>query len=300
MKMDKPVEPNIEDCCGSGCNPCIFDIYKEQLKKYENSLKYGQITNNTLENGISQIKYTNFVVVDNKYMNDTHAIIILKRLVCNDNGMSRLWWNPGDHFLLKYAAENKTCTRAYTPIKLKKNETDLWDFFIVVKKGNIGSVSLYLYNLQKSDITSWRGPYGKYELVPNRFDRIIMIAQGTGLAPFISIIQQILENEDDMTKIILIYCTQKIETIILREELYSYKQYWNFSYKIYLSESSDEFPSKYEEPIICTKFNFNELSHHRPFRISDQYLLCGSVTFMETYGQYLINENVQLANIVKF
>lgn len=31
----KPEEPLTSDCCGSGCTPCIFDIYEEDLRKWE-------------------------------------------------------------------------------------------------------------------------------------------------------------------------------------------------------------------------------------------------------------------------
>jgi hypothetical protein len=30
-----PVEPALEDCCRSGCTPCIFDLYAEALERYE-------------------------------------------------------------------------------------------------------------------------------------------------------------------------------------------------------------------------------------------------------------------------
>ena len=30
----KPVEPSDDDCCGTGCVPCVFDTYEEKLKKY--------------------------------------------------------------------------------------------------------------------------------------------------------------------------------------------------------------------------------------------------------------------------
>ncbi|GAB3460995.1 hypothetical protein GCM10027321_21160 [Massilia terrae] len=33
--MKRPVEPELEDCCRSGCMPCIFDIYAEELERYE-------------------------------------------------------------------------------------------------------------------------------------------------------------------------------------------------------------------------------------------------------------------------
>jgi len=30
-----PVEPALSDCCGSGCSPCIVDIYQDSLDRYE-------------------------------------------------------------------------------------------------------------------------------------------------------------------------------------------------------------------------------------------------------------------------
>lgn len=29
-----PREPHPEDCCGSGCEPCIFEIYEERLERW--------------------------------------------------------------------------------------------------------------------------------------------------------------------------------------------------------------------------------------------------------------------------
>ncbi|MBP0599893.1 oxidoreductase [Herbaspirillum sp. LeCh32-8] len=34
-----PVEPALEDCCGSGCVPCIFDIYEQQRERYQQELE---------------------------------------------------------------------------------------------------------------------------------------------------------------------------------------------------------------------------------------------------------------------
>jgi hypothetical protein len=33
--MNPPVEPELEDCCRSGCTPCVFDLYAEALERYE-------------------------------------------------------------------------------------------------------------------------------------------------------------------------------------------------------------------------------------------------------------------------
>ena len=33
-----PVQPDLEDCCRSGCSPCVFDLYEEALARYEEAL----------------------------------------------------------------------------------------------------------------------------------------------------------------------------------------------------------------------------------------------------------------------
>ena len=31
----EPQEPDQDDCCGEGCNPCVFDTYYDKLEKYK-------------------------------------------------------------------------------------------------------------------------------------------------------------------------------------------------------------------------------------------------------------------------
>ncbi|MFC0253614.1 oxidoreductase-like domain-containing protein [Massilia consociata] len=33
-----PVQPELEDCCRSGCTPCVFDLYEAALERYEQAL----------------------------------------------------------------------------------------------------------------------------------------------------------------------------------------------------------------------------------------------------------------------
>ncbi|WP_228875987.1 oxidoreductase-like domain-containing protein [Paraburkholderia saeva] len=33
-----PTQPEFEDCCGTGCDPCIFDIYEAALERYRVAL----------------------------------------------------------------------------------------------------------------------------------------------------------------------------------------------------------------------------------------------------------------------
>lgn len=293
--MKQPVEPRKEDCCNSGCNPCIFDVYEKQLRDYELFLSQNDIPERT-DNGISQLEYTTFFVHEIKTICDSHKLITFKRLNQEKNKY-QVQWNPGDHFLVKYCSDNAVCTRAYTPIKLKESYKLGFDFSIVLKHYNSGLVSKYLYSLQEGDDTLWRGPYGSYKIMPNKFSRIIMLAQGTGIAPFVSIIDSILSNEDDMTRMFLVYCCSSLDVILFRNELYNFKSFWNFSYKVFLS-SSDYKNTKYQEPIINFKLKCSDLVNLKPFTTKDQVLLCGCSDFMEEYKSFFTNEGLLSDNIV--
>jgi hypothetical protein len=34
-----PERPDNDECCHSGCNPCVFDLYQEELEQYRARLK---------------------------------------------------------------------------------------------------------------------------------------------------------------------------------------------------------------------------------------------------------------------
>jgi hypothetical protein len=37
-----PARPGIDDCCRSGCVPCVFDLYEDELERYRVALKAWQ------------------------------------------------------------------------------------------------------------------------------------------------------------------------------------------------------------------------------------------------------------------
>jgi hypothetical protein len=34
-----PLQPDLDMCCGSGCDPCIFDLYDLEMDKYRQALR---------------------------------------------------------------------------------------------------------------------------------------------------------------------------------------------------------------------------------------------------------------------
>ncbi|XP_072941050.1 NADH-cytochrome b5 reductase-like [Epargyreus clarus] len=293
--MEPPKEPSLEDCCHSGCNPCIFDVYERQLKLYRQNGNKSASQELRKENGISELNYTEFIIVSVILLSKSQKILKFKR--ANKNS-PQVWWTPGHHFLFKYNSEKLSCSRAYTPVKLSSHKKEDYDFAIAIKRYENGVVSNYLFKLEEGDLTLWRGPYGIYKIASNKFNRIVMVAQGTGIAPFINIIESILNDEDDMTKIILYYCCRSIDEILFRDELYLYRSYWNFSYSIFLTHIPSNAIFRYEEPIIMRKFSYEYLNKIKPY-LNDQVLLCGSSEFMQTYSDALKREEM-LENVILF
>ena len=35
LEKRKPREPHPDECCGDGCNPCVYDTYDTKMEKYE-------------------------------------------------------------------------------------------------------------------------------------------------------------------------------------------------------------------------------------------------------------------------
>lgn len=295
--MKPPVEPSKEDCCDSGCNPCIFDVYEKQLKLYQKFIASGENPfDDPAENGISQTEYTGFRLIKATEICNSHKLLIFKSTSAEGK---KVRWKPGDHFLLKYISKDMSCTKAYTPIKQKDYSED-YDFAVIIKVYYDGLVSNYLNNLHEGNTILWRGPYGALEVIPNKFSRVIMIAQGTGIAALMSVIDNILGNEDDNTKIYLFYCTHSEDTILFRNELYGYKQYWNFAYKIFISSYSEHTKYKYQEPIVHHKFSLEDLEPLELFQSSNQFLVCGSEKFIKAYKQLLLNGKCTVENIFTF
>ncbi len=39
LPLIEPRKPEPHECCGTGCIPCVMDIYEEELFEYEKALK---------------------------------------------------------------------------------------------------------------------------------------------------------------------------------------------------------------------------------------------------------------------
>lgn len=291
--MEPPIPPNEADCCNSGCNPCIFDVYEEQLKKYNASNK--TILAPTSKNCISETTYTSFKLIDKiKHTRDTYFLIFEYHKPYrddvdeNDEGIL-LYYKPGQHFLLRAGLNGSSTnhfTRAYTPIPY--NGLNPLSFCVLVRIYEVGMMSRYLRNIRISTETLWRGPYCNFQ-INYKYQQILMVAQGTGIAPLYAVIKEMLKEDECDTFIKLYFCCRSCDDILLRDELYQCLSYWNFKYEIFLSVV-DDVKIKYNEVIHNRKLNLDDIESYLEGKRGNgmtQVLICGSSGFSKDLSEGL-------------
>ena len=38
-RPEEPVEPDLNECCGNGCTPCVFDTYADERRRWQDAAK---------------------------------------------------------------------------------------------------------------------------------------------------------------------------------------------------------------------------------------------------------------------
>lgn len=77
----------------------------------------------------------------------------------------------------------------------------------------------YIDKLAIGDCIEVSGPHGLFDYKKNQYSSIGMLAGGTGIAPMLQVVKEILKNKDDKTNISLLYGNITVQDIILREEI---------------------------------------------------------------------------------
>lgn len=314
--MHSPQKPDDSDCCNSGCTPCIFDIYEQQLKLYENYLKSPQTDLENYTNCLSLTNYSYFKLTSVEKLNSDTSLYIFQYVEISkkDKTQRRLFYKPGQHFLLKNVnildddsfqeqnSDDTPCTRAFTPIPSDAEKSNMNSFAVIIKIYQNGKMSQFIKNLQIGNLTKWRGPYGNYE-VKYTYKNLLCLSQGTGIAPIYSVIRQLLDCDECETRIQLFACYKNLDETLLRKEINNMKSYWNFLAKLFLPHETDPKNLFYNEQIECrrimeedvnTYFNNNFVDPN-----STQVLICGNDIFVETTKKF-VHKYIEKINLFIF
>ncbi|KAM5266340.1 NADH-cytochrome b5 reductase-like isoform 2-T9 [Hipposideros larvatus] len=250
----RPVEPLPSQCCGSGCSPCVFDLYQRDLARWEAaraSKDRGLLRGKESQSCPSKLNPETFLAFHisavDKLTKDTYRIQFALP------GNSQLSLRPGQHLILRGIVDDLEIQRAYTPISPANAE----GYFEVLIK------------------------YGE----------LLMLAAGTGLAPMVPILHSITDNADDETFVTLVCCFKTFEDIYLKTFLQEQARFWNVRTFFVLSQESslEQLPWSYRE-----KTHFGRLAQdlieelvgscrRKPFA-----LVCGSAEFTKDMARCLL------------
>ncbi|OJJ45456.1 hypothetical protein ASPZODRAFT_69878 [Penicilliopsis zonata CBS 506.65] len=132
--------------------------------------------------------------------------------------------------------------RPYTPI----NKLDDPGFVeLMVKKYPNGKASSHLHSLSPGDRMTFLGAIKGFPWTANQFPHIYLLAGGAGITPIYQLIQGILSNPHDRTRMTLVFGGNTEEDLLLREELDGFKKRFpdRFDVIYTVSSSSPNLPS---------------------------------------------------------
>ncbi|KAJ3039817.1 NADH-cytochrome b5 reductase [Rhizophlyctis rosea] len=105
--------------------------------------------------------------------------------------------------------------RPYTPLEDPADGYTGY-FDLLIKKYPNGPMSTHIFSLKPGDKLDIKGPIPKWPYKANEFKHVGLIAGGTGITPNLQVIQRILSNPEDKTKVTLVFANIAEEDILLR------------------------------------------------------------------------------------
>jgi len=136
----------------------------------------------------------------------------IRHFVFEVRGVESFGFTPGQFVSLKAGIDGKEITRAYSLASRPSGNT----FELCLNLVQDGHFSPFLFGMRIGDSVDLEGPLGYFVLRPAT-GNLVMVATGTGIAPFRGMIPEALEGLRDR-KVTLIFGTRREETILYREE----------------------------------------------------------------------------------
>ncbi|EPB80194.1 oxidoreductase NAD-binding domain protein [Ancylostoma ceylanicum] len=137
-----------------------------------------------------------------------------------------IWSTPFNivtNFPVSKIPDGKGLSRPYTPTRVTKTY-----FEIPIKIYDDGRLTRHIRDWKVGDNIEWRGPYNDNIYWDNaKISHLLLIAGGTGIAPFIRIVEDILDDDDGETRIRLVYCVRSAADVLFKDLLVEWARHWN-------------------------------------------------------------------------
>ncbi|MBD3279403.1 MAG: hypothetical protein GF390_01685 [Candidatus Pacebacteria bacterium] len=157
---------------------------------------------------------------------------------------------------------------------------------IVVDLTPGGPGSQFFQNLQLGQQISFLAPLGDFVLTaPSTQQPLILVATGSGIAPFRSMILHLLQDQHDSRPLILYWGLRHAEDMIWQDEFQELSEHFsNFQFHPVLSQAPTEWPLCRGRVTDCLAL------HQQPAQA--HYYLCGSQAMIKDVKAILQQQNV--------
>jgi len=200
---------------------------------------------------------------------------------------SILDFEPGMFIMLYYKSSTEEIGRAYSIASAPGSDT----IELIISMIH-GKVTSKLEEAKIGDIYYVSGPYGQFRFDPNRNKKVLFIAGGTGVAPFLSMLRY-LKEKALTTDVSLIYSVRYPNEIIRKAELEELSKSINLKLTITVTrpQQGDNWSAE------TGHINEDMIKRIVPdFSERDPYI-CGPLAFTKAMKQVLNNLGVEDSRI---
>ncbi|GAP89442.1 putative oxidoreductase NAD-binding domain-containing protein [Rosellinia necatrix] len=163
------------------------------------------------------------------------------------------------------------CVRPYTPIT-RSDEPGIIE--LMVKKYPNGKQSTHLHSLKPGDSLRFVTPIPGYKWVPNKHPDITLIAGGAGITPMYQLIQGILHNPEDETRITLVFGVNTDADVLLKSEFEDFERKFPGRFKAVYTVSNPVPGSSYPKGYV-TKELLQKVVKAGPEKDNTKVFVCG-------------------------
>ncbi|KAI1383971.1 NADH-cytochrome b5 reductase [Hypoxylon trugodes] len=158
--------------------------------------------------------------------------------------------------------------RPYTPINSLDEQGAIE---LLVKKYPNGKQSTHIHSLQPGDSLRFITRLPGYKWLPNKHPEITLIAGGAGITPVYQLIQGILQNPEDRTKITLVFGVNTDADLLLKKELSEYEARFPGRFKAVYTVSQPVTGSPFRQGYVTKEL----LSEVAPPSSDSKVFVCG-------------------------
>ena len=180
-------------------------------------------------------------------------------------------------------ANSKECVGRAFSIASEPNAQEL-EFFVVKEHG--GHVSHFM-ETKPGDKYNVVGPHGQFKFVPGVDKKVLYIAGGTGLAPFMSMIRH-LKRLGSGTDAVLLYSVKFPTEILLKDELYQLCN--DLSIKLAVTVTRPQEGDGWQGE--TGHINADMIKRYAPDVLDRVSYICGPLPFVNALKDALVQLNV--------